>query len=312
MPDIDSSHTYSLFNLMSIDSTSESYALIEPSYFVGFWQFWNSFQPSAQHHWCFLFEGTDYQGMETIGPIVVRIYDGSPGETLYYWLMEQMAGAIHGVIVCHGPKSLLQVKDHWQNKLTYSLATGETGLLAVYLPTVLTDWWPMLSPAEQAGFMGDMLNIYLPSTEANVLVPLDKKDNSQAGQDAAPQIIFPYKLSTEQFQFLDRHSRYYTLSNALYFRLAANAFCHFEPEDIYRHFLAGIAIAATHYPKGTSFEHETLATYRFQYGRDFYQEQTFINLTKQHSLRESIRLYGESMPAQPLTEKEFYSPSWFM
>nr|WP_244322014.1 DUF4123 domain-containing protein [Pectobacterium odoriferum] len=113
-------NSYTLFEISQVDAPL--YAIISPLSYPELPEYWQAFQPAASDIWQQLHFGKDTENWQMWAPIVVKIEEGKPGETLLHWLNETQPARQSGVILMHCELALQQVIDFWQQRIFLSLA----------------------------------------------------------------------------------------------------------------------------------------------------------------------------------------------
>jgi|GEM_PF-3072100 len=331
-----------LFSLMSEQPELQTYLLVNTLLAPKFWEFWPNFQQQLEAEACFLFAQSKYQELQSISPIIVPIKDGSVGETLYYWMLENQAQAQQSMLLCQAQLDLAAMQQHWQNRLDCIYPNGDESLLNAYSPGTLKLFLPSLSPEQQQGFIQPLHRIYRlvePAPETDPQAGLDASERVAATDQAASSLLAkpqtpqqdawhclgqaeaaikllpfpqPYVLNDYQHGVLTQAYRRHQMANDIYSRLSQYHNFELELEHIHQLFLHSIEQAAELYPDADELGHETWATYRFILGSHFFQHPQFLALLQSHNLRSAIERFNRQEKYQQELQQDFDQQQWLV
>ena len=299
-----------LFGILSTRSNQQIYLLVDVVLYEDFWSFWSSFQPKAQSSWCYLFQDSPYDDSRSTSPILVLIDEGQAGETLYYWLLERSAFFSKACMLIKSTLSLHELRYFWLPRMTAIYPNGEGYLFASYSSPLLAIFWFTLSVNEQANFLGEYTDIYLPTS----LFLSEKKTCDKASESdgcftvlmvsnhivAPTKAVFsidsPYILSDSQYERLTREERRHRMVNDIFLRLSQYVSFALNIEHLSALYFNSIELAKKRCPGERDFSFETFAAYRFVLENDYFEEPAFKALLSKYDLRTCIQMFTELNP----------------
>lgn len=305
---------YDLFQILNADTSKQVYLLVDPAFYDDFWPFWSSFQPKARQLWCDLFQNGPYDALASMSPLIIKIEEGGAGETLYYWLVKQSELFNKACLLIESRLSLNELRDFWQQRISAIYPNEQCDLLVSYSPPLLKLFWLSLSANEQALFLAEDTDIYLPAAlflqdmqdsaaikppSANCFSRLTchPLDALQAATDNGFSIEAPYKLNDSQYELLSRNQRRYRMVNDIFLRLSQYFTFVLDIDHISSLFYSSIEMAKANYPNESEFALETFAVYRFVLENDYYQNAEFKALQSTYDLRTSIQIFSQQQPS---------------
>ncbi|MCL2891250.1 DUF4123 domain-containing protein [Brenneria tiliae] len=297
---------YSLFEI-SQRHTLPLYAVIDLLNYPDLPQFWRAFQPAAIDLWQALRFDKQAADWQAWAPIVVKVEQGGPGETLLHWLVDTQPATHHGVILMNGDLSLRQVVAHWQQRITCLWPDGDLALMRSYAPEVLLPWWRTLDGDAQTDFLGSLNNLYLP-------LPDDEQGRYQLlierekGGETPPD--YQIQLTRYQFYLLADNNRLHRLANELFLFAGTLYFFPLDIEVVKSRFISGIELAKERYPQATEAECEAWSAHRWVLGSEFFQHPVFIHLIEHHTLGDSIRIFKSASERIESVRLHYHRPGW--
>lgn len=178
--------------LFDIYNRSEQpvYWLVAADVHPEFHDFWQAQIQNNPCHWCRLFDGSDFEVYSGASPLLIRIEDGGPGETLFHWVLDALREAAdtedpsastnvstddsNNVSnsafespfenigqIWQSPDDLHRLKQQLQPWLTCHYPFNETSLFEFYRNPVMRRWLSVLSPEDKITLIGTA-TLYLP------------------------------------------------------------------------------------------------------------------------------------------------------
>ncbi|QPI44080.1 MULTISPECIES: DUF4123 domain-containing protein [Pectobacterium] len=300
---------YTLFEISQFDAPL--YAIISPLSYPQLPEYWQAFQPAAADIWQQLHFGKDAEDWQMWAPIVVKIEEGKPGETLLHWLTEIQPERHGGAILTHGDLTLQQVVNFWQQRIFCLWPDGTRAVFRSYAPDVLSAWWPTLDLAAQTDFLGPLDDMYLPIInsergEYQLFAQRDIKYKNKHDVDNAYHIT----LTHYQYYLLANDNRLHRLANELFLFVSAHCVFPLDIEIVKARFISGIALAKNYYPKASEAECEAWAAHRWVLGSEFYLHPIFIHLTERYSIADSLRIFKSEPERIESVQLNYHRPGW--
>ncbi|MBJ7224040.1 MULTISPECIES: DUF4123 domain-containing protein [unclassified Brenneria] len=297
---------YSLFEI-SQRHALPLYAIIDPLNYPALPEFWRAFQPMAADLWRTLHFDKQAADWQFCAPIVVKIEEGGPGETLLHWLVDTQPAVHRGVILMNSAAPLQPVVDCWQRRIACRWPDGTSALLRSYAPEVLLPWWQTLDDAAKMDFLGPLTSLYLPISDSEhgqyrLLIEQEK------GGEANPD--YQIQLTRYQFYLLADANRLHRLANELFLFVSTLCLFPLDIEVVKSRFLSGIELAKARYPRATEAECEAWSAHRWVLGSEFFQHPAFIHLTKHHTLGDSIRIFKAEPERIESVHLHYHRPGW--
>ncbi|MBI0561696.1 DUF4123 domain-containing protein [Pectobacterium parmentieri] len=300
---------YTLFEISQLDAPL--YAITSPLSYPKLPEYWQAFQPAAADIWQQLHFGKDAENWQMWAPIVVKVEEGKPGETLLHWLTDTQPERHGSVILMHGELTLQQMTDFWQQRIFCLWPDGTKALFRSYAPDILSTWWPTLDPAAQTNFLGPLNNLYLPIVhnehgEYQLFAQQGIKNKEKVEINKEYQI----QLTNYQYNLLTNDNRLHRLANALFLFVSAQCIFPLDIERVKTRFISGIALAAKYYPKASEAECEAWSAHRWVLGSEFYLHPIFIHLTERYSIADSIRIFKSEPDRIESVQLNYHRPGW--
>ncbi|MEQ9867873.1 DUF4123 domain-containing protein [Pectobacterium odoriferum] len=302
-------NSYTLFEISQVDAPL--YAIISPLSYPELPEYWQAFQPAASDIWQQLHFGKDAESWQMWAPIVVKIEEGKPGETLLHWLNETQPARQSGVILMHCELALQQVIDFWQQRIFCLWPDGTRALFRSYAPDVLSAWWSTLDRAAQTDFLGSLNNMYLPIVSSErgeyqlfAQQEMNNKNKNEIKKD------YQINLTRYQYYLLDNNNRLHRLANELFLFVSAQCVFPLDIEIVKARFISGIALAEKYYPKASEAECEAWSAHRWVLGSEFYLHPIFIHLTERYSIADSIRIFKSEPERIESVQLNYHRPGW--
>ncbi|MFM2481383.1 DUF4123 domain-containing protein [Celerinatantimonas sp. YJH-8] len=281
----------SLFEVMS-QTTDSLYILVDRILIPEFDEFWHSFSSRPDWLWQHLYRGRSLGNFKAGSPLVVPVSQGSPGETLYYWLLEQLDYRQRfGLVICSS-LSLTELTEHLRHWALILFPDGEQALFRFFDPSVLRQAWPVFTPMQQTQFMQPISSIYLPDSGI-AEQPLIRLTAAQFDESLSDECAV-LQLTQGQYDRLFYDERLEGIIRVLTQKLRESRHCHIPLEQVRVQFMAGLEQGQIRYPNQPSLAYETYALYRFYLAGDFDQHPEFQRLLKFNELRAAIgRFYHQ-------------------
>ncbi|KGA39653.1 hypothetical protein BV924_22775 [Pectobacterium odoriferum] len=302
-------NSYTLFEISQVDAPL--YAIISPLSYPELPEYWQAFQPAASDIWQQLHFGKDAESWQMWAPIVVKIEEGKPGETLLHWLNETQPARQSGVILMHCELALQQVIDFWQQRIFCLWPDGTRALFRSYAPDVLSAWWSTLDRAAQTDFLGSLNNMYLPIVSSErgeyqlfAQQEMNNKNKNEIKKD------YQINLTRYQYYLLANNNRLHRLANELFLFVSAQCVFPLDIEIVKARFISGIALAEKYYPKASEAECEAWSAHRWVLGSEFYLHPIFIHLTERYSIADSIRIFKSEPERIESVQLNYHRPGW--
>ncbi|MCY9850673.1 DUF4123 domain-containing protein [Pectobacterium jejuense] len=300
---------YTLFEISQFNAPL--FAIISPLSYPKLPEYWQAFQPAASDIWQPLRFGKDAENWQMWAPIVVKIEEGKPGETLLHWLTETQPDRHSGVILMHGELTLQQVADFWQQRISCLWPDGTKALFRSYAPDVLSAWWSTLDLAAQTDFLGPLNNLYLPivNSERGEYQLFAQPDVNKENKSDINQ-TYHITLTHYQYYLLANDNRLHRLANELFLFVSAQCVFPLDIEIVKARFISGIALAGNYYPKASEAECEAWSAHRWVLGSEFYLHPIFIHLTERYSIADSIRIFKSEPERIESVQLNYHRPGW--
>ncbi|MEH2922773.1 DUF4123 domain-containing protein [Samsonia erythrinae] len=300
---------YTLFEISQFDVPL--YAIISPLSYPALPDYWQAFQPVAEDIWQPLRFGEEAENWQQWAPIVVKIEEGKPGETLLHWLMDTQPARHGGVVLMHGALTLQQVVDFWQQRIFCIWPDGTRALFRSYAPEVLSVWLSTLDHAAQIDFLGPLNHLYLPLVksergEYQLFALRDVKDENKHKIDKTYQI----HLTHYQYYLLANDNRLHRLANELFLFVSAKCVFPLDIDIVKASFINGIALAKQYYPNASEAECEAWSAHRWVLGSEFYLHPLFIHLTEHYSIADSLRIFKSEPERIDSVRIHYHRPGW--
>lgn len=302
-------NSYTLFEISQVDAPL--YAIISPLSYPELPEYWQAFQPAASDIWQQLHFGKDAESWQMWAPIVVKIEEGKPGETLLHWLNETQPARQSSVILMHCELALQQVIDFWQQRIFCLWPDGTRALFRSYAPDVLSAWWSTLDRAAQTDFLGSLNNMYLPIVSSErgeyqlfAQQEMNNKNKNEIKKD------YQINLTRYQYYLLANNNRLHRLANELFLFVSAQCVFPLDIEIVKARFISGIALAEKYYPKASEAECEAWSAHRWVLGSEFYLHPIFIHLTERYSIADSIRIFKSEPERIESVQLNYHRPGW--
>ncbi|GKW26125.1 hypothetical protein PEC311524_37190 [Pectobacterium carotovorum subsp. carotovorum] len=300
---------YTLFEISQFNAPL--FAIISPLSYPSLPEYWQAFQPAAADIWQQLHFGKDAESWQVWAPIVVKIEEGKPGETLLHWLTETQPEQHGGVILMHGEMTLQQMADFWQQRIFCLWPDGTRALFRSYAPDVLSAWWYTLELTAQTDFLGPLNNLYLPIVnnergEYLLFAQRGIKNENNDRINKAYHII----LTRYQYYLLANDNRLHRLANELFLFVSAQCVFPLDIEIVKKRFISGIEFAGNAYPKASEAECEAWSAHRWVLGSEFYLHPIFIHLTERYSMADSIRIFKSEPERIENVQLNYHRPGW--
>ncbi|WP_116186552.1 DUF4123 domain-containing protein [Pectobacterium aquaticum] len=302
-------NSYTLFEISQVDAPL--YAIISPLSYPELPEYWQAFQPAAAEIWQPLYFGKGAESWQMWAPIVVKIEEGKPGETLLHWLTETQPARQSGVILMHGELTLQQMADFWQQRIFCLWPDGTRALFRSYASEVLLAWWSTLDRAAQTDFLGPLNNLYLPivNSKCGEYQLFAQQDVNKEKKNDINQ-IYHITLTHYQYYLLANDNRLHRLANELFLFVSAQCFFSLDIEIVKARFISGIALAENYYPKASEAECEAWSAHRWVLGSEFYLHPIFIHLTERYSIADSIRIFKSEPERIDSVQLNYHRPGW--
>ncbi|RRO02856.1 DUF4123 domain-containing protein [Pectobacterium aquaticum] len=302
-------NSYTLFEISQVDAPL--YAIISPLSYPELPEYWQAFQPAAAEIWQPLYFGKGAESWQMWAPIVVKIEEGKPGETLLHWLTDTQPARQSGVILMHGELTLQQMADFWQQRIFCLWPDGTRALFRSYASEVLLAWWSTLDRAAQTDFLGPLNNLYLPivNSKCGEYQLFAQQDVNKEKKNDINQ-IYHITLTHYQYYLLANDNRLHRLANELFFFVSAQCFFPLDIEIVKSRFISGIALAENYYPKASEAECEAWSAHRWVLGSEFYLHPIFIHLTERYSIADSIRIFKSEPERIDSVQLNYHRPGW--
>ncbi|MBE5223379.1 DUF4123 domain-containing protein [Pectobacterium sp. A113-S21-F16] len=302
-------NSYTLFEISQVDAPL--YAIISPLSYPELPEYWQAFQPAAAEIWQPLYFGKGAESWQMWAPIVVKIEEGKPGETLLHWLTDTQPARQSGVILMHSELALQQVIDFWQQRIFCLWPDGTRALFRSYAPEVLLAWWSTLDFAAQTDFLGPLNNLYLPivNSKCGEYQLFAQQDVNKEKKNDINQ-IYHITLTHYQYYLLANDNRLHRLANELFLFVSAQCFFPLDIEIVKARFISGIALAENYYPKASEAECEAWSAHRWVLGSEFYLHPIFIHLTERYSIADSIRIFKSEPERIESVQLNYHRPGW--
>ncbi|MBQ4769691.1 DUF4123 domain-containing protein [Pectobacterium versatile] len=300
---------YTLFEISQFNTPL--FAIISPLSYPKLPEYWQAFQPAASDIWQQLHFGKDAENWQMWAPIVVKIEEGKPGETLLHWLTDTQPVQHGGVILMHGELTLQQMADFWQQRISCLWPDGTRALFRSYVPEVLSAWWSTLDLAAQTDFLGPLNNLYLPIVksergEYQLFAQQDINKENKKDINSAYQI----NLTRYQYYLLANDNRLHRLANELFLFVSAQCVFSLDIEIVKARFISGIEFAGNYYPEASEAECEAWSAHRWVLGSEFYLHPIFIHLTERYSIADSIRIFKSEHERIESVQLNYHRPGW--
>ncbi|MEF1257065.1 DUF4123 domain-containing protein [Vibrio sp. M260112] len=301
----------SLFDIMS--NTSDTlYLLVDKPLFPKINEFWGAFSTRNDAHWLPLYQNTDYHQLSDFSPLLIEIKEGEPGETLFFWLLEQGDAFLRFGLVGVYPGTLKEIQAHWAKWLTCIYPNGEQAMLRFYDFSVLQKLWQVFTQQQQAALCGKHIALYAPfSSEKNqALCKIQAVDWLTNQQLESQQKFTQLTLTQAQYDVLFYEQRINTLAGILHEKLAPQYGWLLPYANVKNLFWEGLAIAAQKYPNESSLAHETYAMYRFYLSSHFDDHPDFQTRLRQYPLRQSIGHFHQRFQQEPDLLHGYQQQGW--
>ncbi|KHN52381.1 DUF4123 domain-containing protein [Pectobacterium fontis] len=300
---------YTLFEISQSDMPL--YAIISPLRYPALPEYWQAFQPAAAEIWQQLHLGKDAENWQMWAPIVVKIEEGKPGETLLHWLTDTQPERHGGIVLMHSELTLQQMADFWQQRIFCLWPDGTRALFRSYVPDILSAWWPTLDLASQTGFLGSLNKLYVPIVnsergEYRLFAQREIENKNNDDMNKRYQII----LTNYQYYLLANHNRLHRLANELFLFVGERCVFPLDVEIVKERFISGIALARKYYPKASEAECEAWSAHRWVLGSEFYLHPIFIHLTERYSMADSIRIFKSEPERIESVQFNYHRPGW--
>ncbi|MEH0874514.1 DUF4123 domain-containing protein [Pectobacterium cacticida] len=300
---------YTLFEISQLGAPL--YAIISPLEYPTLPEYWQAFQSTAANIGQSLYFGKQARNWQRWAPIVVKVEEGKPGETLLYWLNETQPTRHNGVILTQGELTLSQMADFWQQRIFCLWPDGTRALFRSYAPEVLSAWWPTLSSGAQRAFLGPLNTLYLPIIESE-RGEYQLFSQQEKGLENTSDISKPYQiqLTQDQYYLLAQDNRLHRLANELFLFVSTHCVFPLDIEIVKARFISGITLAQKYYPKAREAECEAWSAHRWILGSEFYRHPTFMYLTEHYSLADSIRIFKSEPDRIDNVRLHYHRPGW--
>ncbi|WP_420066071.1 DUF4123 domain-containing protein [Pectobacterium colocasium] len=300
---------YTLFEISQ--SAMPLYAIISPLSYPELPEYWQAFQPAAANIWQRLNLGKDAESWQVWAPIVVKIEEGKPGETLLHWLTDTQPEQHGGVMLMHGDLTLQQMAGFWQQRISCLWPNGTRALFRSYAPEVLSAWWLTLDRAAQTDFLGPLDTLYLP------IVTSERGEyrlfaQQEIKHENSGEMNNPYHITLTHYQYylLSNDNRLHRLANELFLFVSARCVFPLDIEIVKARFISGITLAKHYYPKASEAECEAWSAHRWVLGSEFYFHPIFIHLTERYSMADSIRIFKSEPERVESVQLNYHRPGW--
>lgn len=304
------SHPVSLFEVMS-SSTGTLYVLVDKMLFSQIDEFWGAFSGRLDANWLPLYHETEYHHLSDSSPLLIEIKEGNPGETLFYWLLEQDEFYSRFGLVGVYPGSLKDIHQHWARWLTCVYPDGRDAMLRFYDITVIQKLWNVLTYPQKKAFYGQHHGLYAPYSLKSDEALITLADKVWFSEDEEKNETFTQLVLTQpQYDELFYEKGIKSLACTLHNKIAPNYGWLLPYVTVENRFWEGLAIAKEKYPKESFLAHETYALYRFYLSSHFDEHPDFKSLHRQFSLRESIRRFYERFQQEPHLLDAYKQEGW--
>lgn len=283
------------------------YAIIDPLNYPALPEFWRAFQPVAAQLWQPLRFDKQAADWQVWAPMVVKVTEGGPGETLLHWLVDTQSAKHHGVILMNAELSLKAMAAYWQKRITCLWPDGTRALLRSYAPEVLSSWWQTLDDNAKTNFLGPLTSLYLPiadSEHGQYRLLIEREKGGEVNPD------YQIQLTRDQFYLLADENRLHRLANELFLFVSTLYFLPLDIEVVKSRFISGIKLAKVRYPRATEAECEAWSAHRWVLGSEFFQHPAFIHLSEHYTLGDSIRIFKAESERVESVRLHYHRPGW--
>lgn len=316
------------------------YWLVAADVHPEFQEFWLAQIQNNPCHWCRVFDGSRFEAYSGASPLLIRIEDGSPGETLFHWVLDALRGAAKAEDpsapnsafdspfenigqIWQSPEDLQALKQQLQPWLTCHYPFDETSLFEFYRNPVMRRWLLVLSPEDKTALIGTA-TLYLPGvpdSEADTYfwysaqlpqinstttrqLSLQKQRQQQLTEQGG------YRLSKAHYSQIFYEDRIERIVMQIYQQLVQQQGELFDPAWVQLRFEQSLELGRRLYPQEDDITIETFALYRFLISSEFYQHSEFIRLTREYSIRDSIGLFSRSEEYRAELQQHYHQKEW--
>lgn len=312
MPDAASEQTVqpvSLFELMS-QTVEQLYLVVDRILIPEFDEFWDSFASRPDWEWQFLYRGSKLRAFKAGSPIVVPMSNGSPGETLFYWLLEQVDYRWRFGLIIHSTLSLDELTEQLRRWALIEFPNQQQALFRFFDSSVLRQAWSVLTLYQKEVLMQGIEAIYVPDSDDNErpLLLLARADELQSEMTGDEFELL--RLTQAQYDTLFYDERLESIIRVLTQKLNQSRTEAVSFEQVCKQFMLGLAQGRERFPHQSQLAYETYALYRFYLAGDFDLHPEFQQILKFNELRAAIGRFDQLFRSRPEALAQ-YSPIQF-
>lgn len=261
------------------------YALIEPFDIAGFDEQWSvlSTAPGAQWRSLPIASLASAPGLQ---PLLLRLSDGTPCETLMLWLLQQ-PGADQRCILFTTWFDWQQVIAFWLQRTEALYPQGMVAPFNSFSAPILSLLWQTLGDEQQQSFVAGLEGLYLPEGAAWRLLAI----GNQVAEPAFEQI----QLSEQQYELLTRESRRELQSQQLFLRLQPYHRREFSPADVRAVYFDTLQRVQQQFADADARSCEIMAQRRFVWGKDYFIHPVFLALCTDGDYRKALRRFQQKV-----------------
>lgn len=284
--------TISLFQACQNTQANNVFFLFNQRLYPEVHELWGAMKNRTDNEWLALYQHTMLDGLTDMSPLLIKVADGNPGETLFWALNQAMSDVVHAGFIIETDWSLEELHQHWLQWIDVLKPNDEPLHLPVYFPLLFQRLWDVLDEKEKIRFKGKQYRLYTLIKNAEgecVLQPFSEFAGVET--DHEPQAFIHYQFTQQSFDDYFYPERIEALVTGLYEK-------YYQESDqtlewVREHFHEGLALAKQKYLSTDTIDQETFATYRFILGNRFYEHPEFARVHGANSLRDRIDRFAD-------------------